>query len=59
MRLKDKKCGNCYHSLWYTYPDGSKILWCIQWKMDAEEVTPEQKACDDWEFDEEELESDR
>ena len=65
MRLKDKKCGNCYHSLLWTYEDKSQIMWCILPFLEAEEVNAKQKACDKWEFDnwmefgEEELESDR
>jgi len=53
MRLKDKKCGNCYHSLLWTYEDKSQIMWCILPFLEAEEVNAKQKACDDWEFDEE------
>jgi len=54
MRLKDKKCGNCYHSFWYHYEDGSKLLWCLECNQyEPTEVEPDQKKCDQWEFDEE------
>ena len=54
MRMKDKKCKNCFHKLVYTYPDNSKLLWCFQWGVDPPtEVDPEQKKCEKWVYDEE------
>ena len=54
MRLKNKKCKNCFHKLIYTYPDNSKLFWCFQWGIDPpNEVDPESKKCVKWIYDEE------